>query len=172
MRTRQFCTMVFVFSSGVMGCDRPAPASPPANSVATGAAQSPTPPEPLAAEPVVEDPAPRDARPSSTPDALAPRDAQVEGTKPVSPAHKGVKLEARKPAMGSHCLNFRRLRRRDGSETDCYPYRCRNARCPSSCKTMADCAGSQRPDDLSEGWPLECISAECVPMPPHKVNGP
>jgi len=76
----------------------------------------------------------------------------------------------RSPVRTIGCINFRTARGADGGEVDCYPYRCRNGRCLTRCKSMADCAGAQRPQDIAkEGWPLECLD-ECVPMHPDKVN--
>ncbi len=70
----------------------------------------------------------------------------------------------------AQCSDSRTLRRPDGDEIPCYPYRCRDNRCLRRCESMRDCAGTQKPGPLDEGWPLECIVGECVPMPPEKVH--
>ncbi len=59
---------------------------------------------------------------------------------------------------------------RDGDQR-CYPYLPRaNGSCPTKCRTIEDCAGSRGPADFADnGWPLDCINAKCVPLPPEHV---
>ncbi len=54
----------------------------------------------------------------------------------------------------------------------CYPYLpAKGGRCPSSCRSIEDCAGSRGPADFEKnGWPLDCINGECVPLPPEAVG--
>jgi hypothetical protein len=52
----------------------------------------------------------------------------------------------------------------------CYPYRLRDGACLTRCSTEDDCADHARPGEpLSGGWPLDCRSGECVPLPPNEV---
>ena len=71
---------------------------------------------------------------------------------------------------GVGCIDFVRLRKRDGTSKSCYPYRCRQARCLSGCRQTADCAGTQKVGPLTEGWPLKCVNGECVPLSPEHVR--
>lgn len=55
---------------------------------------------------------------------------------------------------------------------DCYPYLpTPEGTCPDACASIEDCAGSRGPADFAEnGWPLDCINARCVPLPPEAVE--
>jgi hypothetical protein len=55
----------------------------------------------------------------------------------------------------------------------CYPYvPAADGSCPTSCETRDTCAGSRGPGDLAKnGWPLDCIGGECVPLSPEHVHG-
>lgn len=62
----------------------------------------------------------------------------------------------------------------DRSESSrCYPYIAEGrAPCRTSCAQQEDCAGSRGPADFEKnGWPLDCINGECVPLPPDAVYG-
>jgi hypothetical protein len=54
----------------------------------------------------------------------------------------------------------------------CYPYLAKSdGVCPTECASIDDCAGSRGPADFAEnGWPLDCINRECVPLPPDAVE--
>lgn len=66
----------------------------------------------------------------------------------------------------------RRLLATLSGEVDCYPYRCVDGRCLRACDSRADCAGAVGPDELAEhGWPLDCVSGRCAPLPPENVTG-
>jgi hypothetical protein len=105
----------------------------------------------------------------STPAAQASATGAVD---PVEPAERDPGAPVLRPETArGRCTGWDSLEAEGGGAVRCYPYRCRNDRCLTSCTKREDCAGSLGPADLAEhGWPLDCINAGCVPLPPSRVR--
>lgn len=130
-------------------------------------------------------PAPSSAAPAQ-PESSATPAADGASTAPVSsgaavapdtstsaaPADALAESKLAKASARGQCSDRRTLKTAKG-DVSCYPFRCRDGRCLTSCDSRKDCAGSDGPGDLKEnGWPLDCNagSHECYPLPPSHVH--
>jgi hypothetical protein len=87
----------------------------------------------------------------------------------------GVPVEPADDTAGrdrpARCADFETAPDGHGGRIACYPFRCRDGACLTTCEAPDDCAGSLGPATLAEeGWPMDCIDGECVPLPREAVE--